>query len=154
MRNLLIRTGALCAIYACLACVDVAFAKRPNMLLFIADDMNYTDLGCYGNQDVRTPNLDRFASESLKLTRCFNTAPMCSPLRQSLYTGLYPVRNGAYPNHSRVYPWVRSLPHYLGEHGYRTALLGKRHEAPDELFPFENLGGRHHDNGKGIDLDL
>ncbi|GAB5404127.1 MAG: sulfatase [Aureliella sp.] len=129
-------------------------ADQPNILLFMADDMTYSDIGCYGNHDVHTPNLDRLATESLRMTRCFNSAPMCSPLRQSLYTGLYPVRNGAYPNHSRVYDGTKSLPHYLNSAGYRAALIGKRHEAPESAFPFEFLGGRHHDNGKGLDLDL
>lgn len=137
------------------ACTRQLIAQdRPNILLFMADDMTHTDLGCYGNRDVKTPNLDALASEGMKFSRCFNSAPMCSPLRQSLYTGLYPVKNGAHPNHSRVYDGVKSLPHHLSPLGYRTALIGKRHEAPESAFPFEFLGGRHHDNGKGIDLDL
>ncbi len=129
-------------------------ADRPNILLFMADDMTYSDLGCYGNQDVKTPRLDAFSETGLRFNKCFNSAPMCSPLRQSLYTGLYPVRNGAHPNHSQVYDWVKSLPSYLNEVGYRSALLGKRHEAPLEQFPFEYLGGRNHDAGDGLDLDL
>lgn len=135
-----------------------AFAdSRPNLLLFLADDMTYRDVGCYGNPDVKSPFINALAAEGLRLTRCYNTAPTCSPLRQSLYTGLYPVRNGAHPNHSRVYDHVRSLPHYLGSLGYRTAIVGKRHEAPASAFPFEMLGGQHHDGGKspaGEDLPL
>ncbi len=129
----------------------------PNLLLFLADDMTWTDLGCYGNPDVKTPNIDRLASEGLRFTRCYNAAPTCSPLRQSLYTGLYPVRNGAHPNHSRVHEGVKSLPHHLGPLGYRTAIVGKRHEAPAEAFPFEYLGGSHGDMGRtpdGADLPL
>ncbi len=137
---------------------NTVFAEeRPNLLLFLADDMTYTDLGCYGNPDVKTPHLDRLATEGMRFTRCYNSAPTCSPLRQSLYTGLYPVRNGAHPNHSRVYDGVKSLPHYLKPLGYRTAIVGKRHEAPAEAFPFETLRGRHHDSGKpadGEDLPL
>ena len=129
-------------------------ARRPNLLLFLADDMTYHDLGCYGNAEVHTPNLDRLAEEGMRFERAFNSSPMCAPTRMSLYTGLHPVRNGAYPNHSRVHPQVQSLPHYLKALGYQTALLGKRHEAPAENFPFTYLGGRHHDGGDGIDLDL
>ncbi len=148
-------SGFLSVVVALIAFSPSALtADQPNILLFMADDMTYADMGCYGNQDVHTPNLDRLAGQSLRMTRCFNTAPMCSPLRQSLYTGLYPVRNGAYPNHSRVYDWVKSLPHFLQLAGYRAALIGKRHESPESAFPFEFLGGRHHDNGKGLDLDL
>lgn len=131
--------------------------SRPNLLLFLADDMTYTDLGCYGNPDVKTPHIDRLAAEGLKFNRCYNSAPTCSPLRQSLYTGLYPVRNGAHPNHSRVKEGVKSLPHYLEPLGYRVGIVGKRHEAPAEAFPFEFLGGSHGDGGKtpdGEDLPL
>ena len=87
--------------------------ERPNLLLFLADDMTYTDVGCFGNPDVRTPNIDRLAKQGMRLTRCYNSAPTCSPLRQSLFTGLYPVKNGAHPNDSRVHEGVRSLPHHL-----------------------------------------
>lgn len=126
----------------------------PNVLLLLADDMTYTDLGCYGNADVKTPHLDRLASEGMRFTECFNSSPMCAPTRMSLYTGIHPVRNGAWPNHSRVHDWVRSLPHHLGRLDYRVALVGKRHERPRENFPFEFLGGRHHDGGKGTALPL
>lgn len=132
-------------------------AERPNLLLFMADDMTYTDLGCYGHTDVRTPYIDALAAAGMRFTRCYNPAPMCSPLRQALFTGLYPVRNGAYPNHSQVYSGTKSLPHYLRPLGYRVAILGKRHEAPAAAFPFEMLGGSHGDGGKtpdGQDLPL
>ena len=128
--------------------------ERPNVLLILADDMTYHDLGCYGNPQVHTPNLDRLAGEGVRFQRAFNSAPMCAPTRMSLYTGIHPVRNGAHPNHSRVYPDVQSWPHYLDALGYRAAIIGKRHEAPAENFPFEYLGGHHHDNGEGLDLDL
>ena len=131
--------------------------ERPNLLLFLADDMTYTDVGCFGNPDVRTPNIDRLAKQGLRLTRCYNSAPTCSPLRQSLFTGLYPVRNGVHPNHSRVCEGVKSLPHHLRSLGYREGLVGKRHEAPAFAFPFEQLGGSHGDGGRtpaGADLPL
>ncbi len=127
---------------------------KPNILILLGDDMTYTDLGCFGNDDVRTPHLDRLAGQGMRLLRCFSPAPMCAPVRMSLYTGLYPVRNGAHPNHSYVREGVRSLPQYLKPLGYRVAILGKRHYKPKEAFPFEFLGGRHHDGGKGVDLDL
>ena len=132
-------------------------ARPPNLLLFLADDMTFTDLGCYGNPDVRTPHLDRLASEGVRFTRFYNSAPTCSPLRQSLFTGLYPVRNGAHPNHSRVFDGVKSVPHHLRPLGYRVGIVGKRHEAPASAFPFEMLGGTHGDSGKspdGEDLPL
>lgn len=124
---------------------------RPNILIFLADDMTYHDVD---NDQISTPNLDQLGAQGMSFGKIFNSAPMCAPTRMSLYTGIHPVRNGAYPNHSKVYPGIQSMPHYLDNLGYHTALIGKRHEAPKEIFPFEFLGGRHHDNGEGIDLDL
>lgn len=132
-------------------------SAKPNLLLFLADDMTWTDVGCFGNSEVQTPAIDQLASEGVRFTRFYNSAPTCSPLRQSLYTGLYPVRNGAHPNHSMVYEGVKSLPHFLRPLGYRVAIVGKRHEAPAAAFPFEFLGGNHGDSGKtpdGTDLPL
>lgn len=129
-------------------------SRPPNVLLLLADDMTFRDLGCYGHPDVATPHLDTLAAQGLRFRNCFNSSPMCAPTRMSLYTGIHPVRNGAWPNHSRVYDNVRSLPHHLDAAGYRTALLGKRHEAPLANFPFQHLGGRHHDNGEGVALPI
>jgi len=151
------RFRALLILIALASAPLASAGARPNLLLFLADDMTWTDLGCYGNPDVKTPNIDRLAGEGVRFTRCYNAAPTCSPLRQSLYTGLYPVRNGAHPNHSRVREGVRSLPHHLKPLGYRTAIVGKRHEAPAKAFPFEYLGGSHGDMGRtpdGADLPL
>ena len=133
--------------------LTVQAASKPNFLLFMADDMSYHDLGCIGNSDVQTPNLDQFATQGTVFPRTYTAAPTCAPTRMSLYTGIHPVRNGGHPNHSAVYPGIRSLPQYLDELGYRVAILGKRHERPLAQFPFQQLGGRHHDDGTGLDLD-
>ncbi len=106
----------------------------------IADDLSYCDLGCWGNKDVKTPNLDRLAAQGMRLMRCYTPSPVCSPTRQSLYTGLYPVKSGAYPNHSFVKPGVESLPYYLKPLGYRVGLVGKRHFGPAQSYPFEYPG--------------
>lgn len=132
----------------------MAPGNQPNFLIIVADDMSYHDLGCYGNPEVRTPNLDALAKQGTRFTRCYNSSPMCAPTRMSLFTGIHPVRNGGYPNHSQVHDSIRSLPQYLKELGYTTALLGKTHFKPLQNFPFVHLGGRSHDNGKGLDLDL
>ncbi len=105
----------------------------------IADDCTYLDMEVYGGQ-ARTPNLNKLAKEGLKFTRCFQTAPMCSPTRHNIYTGLYPVKSGAWPNHTCVYPGTKSVAHYLKDAGYRVALSGKTHIAPRESFPFEYSG--------------
>jgi len=119
---------------------ETARATRPNVLLFVADDMTWHDCEPYGSPDVRTPNLARLAAEGLTFDACFTATAMCSPSRQQLYTGLYPVRNGAYPNSSRVHDGTRSLVHHLSALGYRVGLIGKRHIGPTDSFPFESVG--------------
>ena len=126
-----------------------ANAERPNFVFILADDCTYRDLGCYGGQ-AHTPNIDRLATEGMRLTHCFQSAPMCSPTRHNIYTGLYPVRSGAYPNHTFVNPGVKSVVHYLKPLGYRVALSGKRHIGPRKSFPFEYSGKKNPDR-KAID---
>ena len=111
-------------------------ADRPNLVFMIADDCTYLDLEVYGGQ-AKTPNLNKLATEGMQFSRCFQTAPMCSPTRHNIYTGIYPVKSGAWPNHTCVYPCTKSIAHYLGYAGYRVALSGKTHVSPKESFPFE-----------------
>lgn len=111
-------------------------ADRPNIVFIVADDCTYLDLEVYGGQ-AKTPHLNQLAKEGMRFTRCFQTAPMCSPTRHNLYTGIYPVKSGAWPNHTQVYPGTKSIAHYLNGAGYRTALSGKTHIGPPESFPFE-----------------
>ena len=112
--------------------------EKPNFVFVIADDCTYRDIGCYGGQ-AHTPNIDRLAGEGMRFTDCFQAAPMCSPTRHNIYTGLYPVKSGAYPNHTFAKPGTKSVVHYLQPLGYRVALSGKRHINPPEVFPFEYL---------------
>ncbi|MBL9114628.1 MAG: sulfatase [Verrucomicrobiaceae bacterium] len=121
-----------------------AFAAPPNLLLIIADDCTYRDMEVYGGQ-ARTPQLMKLASEGMKFTRCFQAAPMCSPTRHCLYTGLYPVKSGAYPNHTMAYDWVKSIAHYLQAASYTTHLSGKTHINPKSVFPFDYSGKENPD---------
>jgi len=114
--------------------------SQPNIVFMIADDCTFRDLGCYGGQ-AKTPHLDRLAREGMKFTRCFQAAPMCSPTRHNIFTGLYPVSSGAYPNHTRVDPGVQSIVQYLTPLGYRVAQSGKTHVAPAEVFDWEKIPG-------------
>jgi uncharacterized sulfatase len=127
---------------------------KPDIVLFIADDMTWHDCQPYGSTVVKTPNLTRLASEGVCFDAMFTSTAMCAPTRQQLYTGLYPARNGAYPNHSHVHDGVRSVVHHLKDLGYRVGLIGKRHFGPEDSFPFEYFGGLEHDGGKDIDLDI
>ena len=112
---------------------------KPNIMLVIADDQTYLDSGAYGNKEVKTPNIDRLAREGMRFERCFTATAMCAPTRQQLYTGIFPVRNGAYPNHSRVKDGTKSIVHHLKVLGYRVGLVGKSHFGPRESFPFETV---------------
>lgn len=113
-----------------------ASAGLPNILFVIADDCTFRDIGTYGGQ-AYTPNMNRLAEEGMKFDACFQTAPMCSPTRHTIYTGLYPVHSGAWTNHTFTYPHVKSIAHYLQPLGYRVALSGKSHIGPKSVFPFE-----------------
>lgn len=115
--------------------------KKPNMVFILADDCSYWDLGIYGSKDAITPNIDKLAADGMKFTRAYQAAPMCSPTRHNLYTGLYPVKTGAYPNHTMANDGTKSIVQYLKPLGYRVALAGKSHVSPKEVFPFEYLKG-------------
>ena len=128
--------------------------EQPDILLFMADDMTWHDCQPYGSTVVKTPNLQRLASEGMCFDAMFTATAMCAPTRQQLYTGMFPVRNGAYPNHSHVRDGTKSIAHHLKSLGYRVGLIGKRHIGPESSFPFEYLGGREHDEGDGLDMDL
>ncbi len=138
------------------AYIQAAFAKngvdrtsQPNIVFILADDCTHWDIGSYGSKDSKTPNIDLLAKHGMQFERCYQTAPMCSPTRHNIYTGLYPVKTGAYPNHTNAKSNTQSIVHYLKPLGYRIAQSGKRHIGPDAVFPFEYLG-----NKKNPDFDL
>lgn len=124
-----------------LGCASITFAeKRPNVLLFIGDDCSYSDLSIYGNTNSITPNLEKLAQQGMTFTNCFQATAMSSPTRHCLYTGLYPVNSGAYPNHAFVRDGVKSFVQYFRAIGYNTALYGKTHVSPRKVFNFDYLG--------------
>ncbi len=114
-------------------------ASSPNFLIILADDLSWCDAGCYGNLDVKTPHIDELAKQGLKFNFAFTSTAMCSPSRQQLYTGLYPVRNGAIQNHSYVKTGTKSMVHHLKNIGYRVGLHGGGHFGPTESFPFQSV---------------
>lgn len=129
--------------------ISIAFTlfrgeAKPNIVYIMADDLTFRDLGCYGGQ-AHTPNINKLAKKGMRLTQCFQAAPMCSPTRHNIYTGLYPVKSGAYPNHTFAKRGTKSIVQYLKPLGYRVALSGKRHIAPREVFPFEMSGAKNPD---------
>ncbi|MCH5597369.1 sulfatase family protein [Niabella ginsengisoli] len=153
MRYCFLKTFIACLLFTSTA-IGQQSNKQPNVLFIMADDLTMRDLQPYGSTQVKTPNLSRLAKEGVCFDNMFNVVPICAPTRQTLLTGLGPVRNGAYPNHSVIYDGIKTLPVYLKDLGYNTALIGKKHFGPAPSYPFDFLGGRNHDNGKGQDVYL
>jgi N-sulfoglucosamine sulfohydrolase len=103
-------------------------AERPNLLVFIADDVSWNDYGCYGNGAARTPNIDRLSANGRQFQQAYLTASSCSPSRCSIITGRYPHNNGkAAELHLPIPAHLPWLPEVLREAGYYTALSGKNH---------------------------
>lgn len=136
-------------IQAVFAINGVDKTSQANIVFILADDCTHWDIGSYGSRDSKTPNIDKLARQGMQFERCYQAAPMCSPTRHNIYTGLYPVKTGAYPNHTNANADSQSIVHYLKPLGYRVAQSGKRHIGPNAVFPFEYLG-----NKKNPDFDL
>lgn len=111
-------------------------AKKPNIIIICSDDLGYGDLGCYGGI-AKTPNLNAFAEEGIRLTTCYAGAPNCSPSRASLLTGRFPARCGIYsyipanstlPTHPMHLPKREvTLARLLKQANYETCHVGKWH---------------------------
>lgn len=99
--------------------------KKPNIVLIMADDMGYSDIGCYGGE-IQTPNIDRLANEGLRFTQFYNNA-ICVPTRASLLTGLYSQQVGVYANSPGVMKNSVTLAEVLRQAGYTTLMTGKWH---------------------------
>ncbi len=99
--------------------------SRPNFLIILADDMGFSDAGCYGS-DIRTPHLDQLAARGLRFTQFYNTG-RCWPTRSALITGYYPQQIHMDPPRGRLPPWTRTLAHRLKPLGYRSYHSGKWH---------------------------
>ncbi len=104
-----------------------AKSNQPNFIIFIADDVSWNDFACYGNPNVKTPNIDRIADNGIKFTNTYLTASSCSPSRNSILTGRYPHNTGAPELHTQPPQWMLSFPEVLNENGYYTGFSGKFH---------------------------
>ncbi len=111
--------------------------KQPNIVFIIADDLGPNDTGFMGNEEVRTPALDKLASRSAVLEKVYVASPSCAPSRGAMLSGLMPFRNGAEPNHTYVRDDVRQLPAYMKALGYEVAAIGKITHGNDERAAFD-----------------
>ncbi len=109
--------------------LDALAIRQPNIIIILTDDQGYGDLGCHGNSSLRTPNIDRFARESIECTH-FHSSPVCTPTRASLMTGRYNYRTRAidtYLGRAMMDPEEVTLAEMLRTAGYRTGIFGKWH---------------------------
>jgi len=104
-----------------------AQGRRPSVLLILPDQWRGQDLGCMGNRDVRTPHLDRLASQGVLFRNTFANTPVCCPARANLLTGTYAHRNGMVANDLRLRESETTVAEVLAAAGYRTGLVGKWH---------------------------
>ncbi len=106
---------------------------RPNVVLILADDMGWADVGCYGARNVETPHIDRLAAEGTRFTQFYSSSPVCLPTRLALLTGRYPNRDGVdgnvtVPGNTKALAALDQLmPKQLQAVGYATGLMGKWH---------------------------
>lgn len=125
------RLVVVCLVFCCFVGKCEA-AKQPNVVILYCDDLGYGDLSCYGHDHIKTPRLDRLASEGIRFTDYYSPSPLCSPSRAGLMTGRNPTRLG-------VYSWIAgnnpmelqadevTVAELLQDAGYRTCLSGKWH---------------------------
>ena len=100
-------------------------SRRPDIVLFLADDLGWADCPPFGGHAIPAPNMERLARDGMTLTHAFVASPSCAPSRAALLTGLEPMRNGAMLNHSRPRPGVKLWPAYFQALGYEVAAIGK-----------------------------
>ncbi len=145
-------------------------ASRPNFVFILVDDLGWTDLGCYGSSFYETPNLDEFATRSLRFTNAYSASPVCSPTRAAIMTGRHPVR-------VNITDWIKghvkknallktpedrdnlalkevTIAEVLRDSGYETFFAGKWHLGNEGHFPEDqgfdyNIGGHHRGNPPG-----
>ncbi len=121
----------------------LAFAGEKNVLLLISDNQTWTDVGCYGNEIVKTPNIDGLAKEGVRFRQAFATTASCGPSRAVIYSGLLTHSNGQYAHPHRehnqeIRPDVTTVFEMLKGNGYRTGLIGKDHIRPLEKYPIDH----------------
>lgn len=126
---------------------------RPNIIIFLLDDLGWRDVGPYGNTSVKTPNIDLLAKEGMRFDNAFLTTSSCTASRASILTGLYPHNSGA-PNLHDAIPASKTLvSRRLSDSGYYTASIGKWHVGSDVMNQFDwvDTGGGASGSGNWLD---
>ncbi len=127
--DLLVSLGVVSASLVCsgTAVADTPSSpRRPNVVFILADDLGYGELGCYGQEKIRTPTLDRMASEGMRFTQCYAGSCVCAPSRCSLMTGLHTGHCWVRGNSTvALRPEDHTVAELLKDAGYATGLVGK-----------------------------
>ena len=101
-------------------------SSAPNIIFILADDLGYGDLGCYGQKQIQTPNLDRFAAEGIRFTQCYGGTTVCAPSRSCLMTGQHSGHTRVRGNDATpLRPEDVTVAELLKKSGYTTGLIGK-----------------------------
>ncbi len=130
-------------------------ADRPNVLFILCDDIRWNALSCAGHPTLKTPHIDRLASEGVRFANTFCTTSLCSPSRASILTGLYAHRHGVRDNFTDLPTTLTHWPMRLRESGYETAYMGKWHmgEENDAPRPGFDYFATHKGQGKYFDTE-
>ena len=140
--------------------------RKPNILFVFADQMRAASLGCLGNSDVHTPNMDRLAKQGLLFSNCISNYPVCTPYRASLLTGRYSTTTGVVANGVELPDSEVTIAEALKKQGYKTGYIGKWHLEKNNI-PFvpkdrrqgfdywavRNNGGPHWDSFYCMDTE-
>src|SRR5262245_17894007 len=113
-----------CSALILVTCLAASAASKPNIVWLVSEDIS-PNLGCYGDKDALTPNLDAFATQGARFTRAFTHAPVCAPSRSGLITGQYPTTLGSHHMRSKLTKTPPMFVDELRKAGYRVFWPGK-----------------------------
>ena len=128
----------------CLLLMPVGHAevkRPPDIVIFLADDLSVEDCAPYGNNEIKSPNMQALANDGLTFDRAYVNSPTCAPARAALLTGMYGLRNGTTYNHQPAKPEIRKWPSYFQTLGYQVVAIGKvSHYAQVTTYGFDHAG--------------
>lgn len=142
MKNYIIVCISVVILFAVTACKEEQAMDRPNVIIVMTDDQGYGELSCNGNPILKTPQLDKLAGQSLRFTD-YHTAPMCTPTRGQLMSGMDAAHNGAInvsSGRALLRPEIATMADIFAENGYSTGIFGKWHLGDNYPFRPEDRG--------------